>query len=209
MNILIVDDHAIVRTGLRQIIAEEDPGISVMEAGDATETMRTLREQKVDLVTLDINLPGKNGIELLKQIKSEFRTMPVLILSMHSEDQYAIRAIKNGASGYLTKDSAPDLLLTAIQKVLSGGRFITPELAEKLVNAIDKDSDSPAHDVLSDREFEVLRHIAEGKGVSEIGEILHLSTKTISTYRSRLLQKMGLKNNSEIIHYALKNGIIN
>lgn len=209
MNILIVDDHAIVRTGLRQIIAEEDPGISVMEAGDATETMRTLRDEKIDLVTLDINLPGKNGIELLKQIKSEFRTMPVLILSMHSEDQYAIRAIKNGASGYLTKDSAPDLLLTAIQKVLSGGRFITPELAEKLVNAIDKDSDSPAHDVLSDREFEVLRHIAEGKGVSEIGEILHLSTKTISTYRSRLLQKMGLKNNSEIIHYALKNGIIN
>lgn len=209
MNILIVDDHAIVRTGLRQIIAEEDPEITVMEAGDATETMRTLRDEKIDLVTLDINLPGKNGIELLKQIKSEFRTMPVLILSMHSEDQYAIRAIKNGASGYLTKDSAPDLLLTAIRKVLSGGRFITPELAEKLVNAIDKDSDSPAHDVLSDREFEVLRHIAEGKGVSEIGEILHLSTKTISTYRSRLLQKMGLKNNSEIIHYALKNGIIN
>jgi len=209
MNILIVDDHAIVRTGLRQIIAEEDSGINVMEAGDATETMRTLRDEKIDLITLDINLPGKNGIELLKQIKSEFRTIPVLILSMHSEDQYAIRAIKNGASGYLTKDSAPDLLLTAIQKVLSGGRFITPELAEKLVNAIDKDSDSPAHDVLSDREFEVLRHIAEGKGVSEIGEILHLSTKTISTYRSRLLQKMGLKNNSEIIHYALKNGIIN
>ena len=209
MNILIVDDHAIVRTGLRQIIAEEDPEINITEAGDATETMRTLRDEKIDLVTLDINLPGKNGIELLKQIKSEFRTMPVLILSMHSEDQYAIRAIRNGASGYLTKDSAPDLLLTAIRKVLSGGRFITPELAEKLVNAIDKDSDSPAHDVLSDREFEVLRYIAEGKGVSEIGEILHLSTKTISTYRSRLLQKMGLKNNSEIIHYALKNGIIN
>ena len=209
MNILIVDDHAIVRTGLRQILTEENPNTGVVEAGDSNETMRALRSEKIDLVTLDINLPGKNGIELLKQIKSEFGKIPVLILSMHSEDQYAIRAIKNGASGYLTKDSAPDLLLTAIQKVLNGGRFITPELAEKLVNAIDRDSDSPAHDILSDREFEVLRHIAEGKGVSEIGEILHLSTKTISTYRARLLQKMGLKNNSEIIHYALKSGIIN
>lgn len=209
MNILIVDDHAIVRTGLRQVLAEDSPDMGVFEAGDATETMRILRSNPIGLVTLDINLPGKNGIELLKQIKSEFKSIPVLILSMHSEDQYAIRAMKNGASGYLTKDSAPDLLATAIQKVLNGGRFITPELAEKLVNAIDQDSDSPSHDTLSDREFEVLRYIAEGKGVSEIGEILHLSTKTISTYRARLLQKMGLKNNSEIIHYALKNGIIN
>jgi DNA-binding NarL/FixJ family response regulator len=209
MNVLIVDDHTIVRAGLVQILQTEDPSINVYEAGDASETMRILRDNKIDLVSLDINLPGKNGIELLKQIKSEFRTIPVLILSMHSEDQYAIRAIKNGASGYLTKDSAPELLLTAIHKVLKGGRFITPELAEKLMTAIDKDIEGPTHELLSDREFEVLRHIAEGKGVSEIGEILHLSTKTISTYRARLLQKMGLKNNSEIIHYALRNGIIN
>lgn len=208
MKILVVDDHAIVRSGLKQILMEENENYEVADAGDAVEAMRFLRNNSCDIALLDINLPGKNGIELLKQIRNEFGNLPTLILSMHSEDQYAIRAIKNGASGYLTKDSAPDLLVTAIRKVVSGGRFITPELAEKLIFAIDESSDQAPHEQLSDREFEVMRFIAQGKSVTEIGQILSLSAKTVSTYRTRLLQKMGLRNNSELIHYALKNSLV-
>lgn len=208
MKILIVDDHAVVRQGIKQILSEMDEKCEIGEASNGADGLRLLRNDKWDLVLLDIGLPGKNGIDVLKQIKAEWKKLPVLILSMYSEDQYALRAIRAGASGYMTKEMAPDELLNAISKVRKGGRFISPEVAEKLVFDLDDADDETPHTSLSDREFEVLRLIASGKTVSEIGEELALSVKTISTYRTRILEKMKMKHNAELTHYAIKHELV-
>lgn len=208
MKVLIVDDHAVVRQGIRQILTEMSETVGIGEAGNGGDAIRLLREDSWDIVLLDIGLPGKNGVEVLKQIKSEWKKLPVLMLSMYPEDQYALRAIRAGAAGYMTKESAPDELLTAISKVKNGGRYISGEVAEKLVFELDDSSDALPHQSLSDREFEVLRMIASGKTVSEIAEMLSLSVKTISTYRSRILEKMKMKHNAELTHYALKHQLV-
>lgn len=208
MKILIVDDHAVVRQGIKQIITDMDGPVEVGEAGNGSDAVRMLRDGEWDMVLLDINLPGKNGIEVLKQIKSEWKKLPVLMLSMYSEDQYAMRAIRSGASGYMTKETAPDDLLNAINKVMRGGRYISAEVAEKLVFDQDEGGDELPHHELSDREYEVLRMIASGNSVSEIAEQLNLSVKTISTYRSRILEKMKMKHNAELTHYAIKHQLV-
>jgi DNA-binding NarL/FixJ family response regulator len=208
MKILIVDDHAVVRQGIKQIITDINSPVEVGEAGNGSDAVRMLRDGGWDMVLLDINLPGKNGIEVLKQIKGEWKKLPVLMLSMYSEDQYAMRAIRSGASGYMTKETAPDELLNAINKVMRGGRYISAEVAEKLVFEQDEAGDELPHHELSDREYEVLRLIASGKTVSEIADQLTLSVKTISTYRSRILEKMKMKHNAELTHYAIKHELV-
>lgn len=208
MKVLIVDDHAVVRQGIKQILTEMSEPVEIGEAGNGGDAIRMLRDGDWDMVLLDIGLPGKNGVEVLKQIKTEWKKLPVLMLSMYPEDQYALRAIRAGASGYMTKESAPDELLSAISKVKNGGRYISAEVAEKLVFELDDSSDELPHQGLSDREFEVLRLIASGKTVSEIAELLSLSVKTISTYRSRILEKMKMKHNAELTHYALKHELV-
>ncbi len=208
MRILIVDDHAVVRTGLKQILNEASEPFEMEEAASGCDAVKKVREGDWDMVLLDIGLPDKNGIEVLKQIKSEHKKLPVLMLSMYPEDQYAVRALRAGASGYMTKESAPDELLNAITKVSNGGRYVSAELAEMLVFGLDEDSDKPAHEQLSDREYEVLRMIASGKAVSEIAEELKLSVKTISTYRARILEKMNMRHNAELTHYAIKHGLV-
>ena len=208
MRILIVDDHAVVRQGIKQIITDMDDPVEVGEAGNGSDAIRMLRDGEWDMVLLDINLPGKNGIEVLKQIKGEWKKLPVLMLSMYSEDQYAMRAIRSGAAGYMTKETAPDELLNAIGKVTRGGRYISAEVAEKLVFDQDEGGEELPHHELSDREYEVLRMIASGNTVSEIAELLTLSVKTISTYRSRILDKMKMKHNAELTHYAIKHELV-
>ena len=208
MRILIVDDHAVVRQGIKQIITDIDSPVEVGEAGNGSDAIRMLRDGEWDMVLLDINLPGKNGIEVLKQIKGEWKKLPVLMLSMYSEDQYAMRAIRGGAAGYMTKETAPDELLNAINRVTRGGRYISAEVAEKLVFEQDDAGDELPHHELSDREYEVLRLIASGHTVSEIAEQLTLSVKTISTYRSRILEKMKMKHNAELTHYAIKHELV-
>ncbi len=208
MKILIVDDHAVVRQGIKQIISVMEGPVEIGEAGNGSDAVRMLRAGAWDMVLLDINLPGKNGIEMLKQIKGEWKKLPVLMLSMYSEDQYALRAIRSGAAGYMTKETAPDELLNAINKVMRGGRYISAEVAEKLVFEQDGEGDGLPHQELSDREYEVLRLIASGNTVSEIAEQLALSVKTISTYRSRILEKMKMKHNAELTHYAIKHELV-
>jgi len=208
IRVLICDDHAIVRQGLRQIIDEQQDMNTVAEAGGYPDVMKQLREHQADLVLLDISMPGKNGIEILKLVKKEFPKLVVLVLSMYPEDQYAVRAIRAGASGYLTKQSAADQLITAIRQVSAGRKYITPELAQALANTLGRDADAMPHETLSDREYQTLCLIAAGKTLSQIAEELSLSAKTVSVYRARLLEKMGLKNNAELTHYALKHGLV-
>ena len=208
IRVLICDDHAIVRQGLRQIIDDQPEMNTVGEAGGYPEVMKQLREHEADLMLLDISMPGKNGIEILKLVKKEFPKVMVLVLSMYPEDQYAVRAIRAGASGYLTKQSAADQLINAIRQVSTGRKYITPELAQALANTLGRDTDAMPHETLSDREYQTLCLIAAGKSLSQIAEELSLSAKTVSVYRSRLLEKMGLKNNAELTHYALKNGLV-
>ena len=208
VKVIIADDHPIVRAGLRQIVSEE-PGFDASgEAGDGHELLRRMREQKYDVVLLDITMPGMNGLDTLKQLKIEYPRTPVNILTVHPETHYALRVLKSGASGYLTKKSAPDELLAAIKKVITGGKYITAALAEKIAFSLDTDADKMLHEELSDREFQVLCMIASGKTVSEIADELSLSVKTISTYRSRILEKMRMKTNAEIAYYAIKNGLV-
>ena len=208
MKILIVDDHAVVRKGIKLILSELDEPIVTGQAGNGSEAMRLIREESWDMVLLDIGLPGKNGIEVLKQIKAEYKKLPVLMLSMYPDDQYAMRALRAGAAGYMSKEAAADELLQIIAKVRNGGRYISPELAEKLLFELDDNADELPHLALSDREFEVLRHIASGRSVSEIAILLSLSVKTISTYRARLLEKMKMKHNAEMTHYAIKHHLV-
>jgi two-component system invasion response regulator UvrY len=205
---LIADDHAVVRQGLIQILGNI-PEITVAgEAINGQEVLDKVRAEAWDVVILDISMPDCSGLDILKQLKSERPKLPVLVLSMHSEDQYAVRALKAGASGYLTKDSAPDELVKAIRKVVSGGRYVGSCLAERLAFEIGADSSKLPHETLSDREFQVLRLIASGKSVTEVAAELYLSSKTVSTYRVRLLKKMNLKTNAELMHYAMQNHLV-
>jgi len=208
IKILIADDHAIVRKGLKQIIAETTDMVVADEACDGQEVLGKLRKDSFDMVLLDIAMPGKTGLDILRELKAENPKLPVLVLSMYPEEQYAVRVLKAGASGYLTKESAPDELIAAIRKVSLGKRYVTPSLAEKLAFNLQVDADKPLHENLSDREYQVMCMIASGKTVGEIAEKLSLSAKTISTYRARILEKMKMKNNAEITHYAIQNRLV-
>jgi len=208
MRILIADDHAVVRRGVKQIVSEESDMTLVGEARNAQELLKLTREQDCDVVVLDINMPGKSGLDALKELKSERPKLPVLILSIHPEDQYAVRALKAGAAGYMTKESAPEQLVEAIRKVYKGGKYISPSLAEKLAVSLISGAEGPIQEVLSDREYWVMRRIASGKTVSEIAQELSLSVKTISTYRARILEKMGMKTNAELTRYAIQNRLV-
>lgn len=208
IRVLIADDHPIVREGLKQILSESSEIIVAGEAGDCKETLEKLKKGRFDLVLLDINMPDRNGLELLEDLKKDWPKVSVLILSAFPEEQYAVRALKSGASGYLVKKSAPEELITAIKKVSGGRKYITPSLAERLADRLEtKDKEAP-HERLSNREYQVLCMIASGKTVSEIAEELSLSVKTVSTHRVRILGKMEMKNNTELIRYAVKNSLV-
>jgi len=208
IKILIADDHPIVRQGLKQILSEE-PDIEVVgEAQNSQEVLELVRKQHWDIVILDITMPGRGGLDVLKELKHERPKLPVLMLSVHPEDQYAVRALKAHASGYLTKDSAPEELVKAIRKILRGGKYISSTLAEKLAFDLETETDKPLHETLSDRESQVMLMIASGKTISQIAEELSLSVKTIGTYRTRVLEKMKMKSNAELMHYAIKNGLV-
>lgn len=208
MKILIADDHAVVRKGIRQLLLEEFTLAEIIEAADGKQMLKEIRKQKFDVVISDLSMPGLGGLDALKQLKEEFPKQPVLILSMHPEDQYAIRVLRAGASGYLNKDTAGDELVKAIRQITNGKRYISPAVAEKLAENLDIDSSKALHETLSDREFEVLKFIAQGKTVSDIADLLTLSVATISTYRARLLEKLHLKNNAELTRYAIDNNVV-
>lgn len=208
INVLIADDHAIVRQGLKQILSETEDLHVAGEADDGADALRLARSQDWNVFLLDVTMPNRNGIDTLKQLKKEFPRLPVLILSMHPEEQYAVRAIKSGASGYLTKQSAPELLVTAIRQVAAGKKFISPSLAERLAEAITDDSDKPPHENLSDREYEVFILIASGKTLTQIAEQLSLSVATVSTYRARIIEKTNLRSNAEMIRYGLERALV-
>ena len=210
IRILIIDDHTIVHRGLRQIVAEEPDIVVTGEARTGHEGLELAQTQPCELVVLDISMPGRGGLDVLKELKQVRPNLPVLVLSMYPEEQYATRALRLGASGYMTKESAPEELIGAIRRVVAGGRYVSASLAETLAGrlAADRQSERPLHESLSDREYHVLRLIASGKTVTEIAEELTLSVKTISTYRSRVLEKMGMKTNAELTHYAVSNRLL-
>jgi two-component system, NarL family, invasion response regulator UvrY len=208
IKILIVDDHEVVRDGVKKIFEKKPDAAAFGEAGTAQEALSLAREQEWDVAVLDLSLGGRNGLEVLKELKQIRPRLPVLILSMHSEEQYARRAFRAGAAGYVTKGSSRAELAQAVEKVMKGGKYITPSLAEKLVVSLERGSQLNRHETLSDREFEVMRLIASGKTVSEIAEILSLSNKTISTYRARILEKMDMKTNAELTYYAIHNQLV-
>ena len=206
--VAIADDHAIVRRGIAQILSAESDLSVVGEASNYAEVMELVRRGGIDCLLLDISMPGRNGIETLKQVKIEAPRLPVLMISMYPEDQYAFRAFKAGASGYLTKLSAAEQVVPAIRQVTRGRRYITPELAEALMSHLDRDADVPAHETLSDREFQTLRLIAAGQSLTQIGATLALSPKTVSAYRARLLHKLDLASNAELTRYALEHKLL-
>jgi two-component system invasion response regulator UvrY len=208
MRILIADDHAVVRRGIRGILAEHFSKATFAEAQDAREALEEISKHDWSLVILDISMPGRSGMDVLGELKRMRPRVPVLVLSVHPEEQFARRALKAGASGYLTKESLPEELVKAVRKVLSGSRYVSASLAEKLVWELDREVDKPLHDVLSDREFQILCLLASGKTVKEIGEELALSVKTVSTYRTRIIEKTGLRNNAEMIRYAIQNKLV-
>lgn len=208
IKILIADDHTVVRAGLKQIVEDIDDMTVTGEASDGHEVLAKIAKDNYDVVVLDISMPGPNGLDILKQIKRENPKLPVLILSMHPEEQYAVRALKAGANGYLTKESASQEMIAAIQKVYAGGKYVSPSLAEKLAFNLEVEREKPLHETLSDREYQVMIKIAQGKKVKDIAEELFLSEKTISTYRSRILEKMGMEKNEELIRYASNNHLI-
>jgi DNA-binding NarL/FixJ family response regulator len=208
LRVLIADDHAITREGLKRILTDYPEAVHVGNAANAAQTLSMVRKNDWDLVLLDISLPDKSGLEVLKSIKKDRPALPVLVLSMYPVDQYALRVLKAGGSGYLTKESAPEQLLAAVRKVSEGGRFITPELAEHMARELAGGTPTLPHESLSDREFEVLRLIASGRTPTEIAGHLSLSVKTISTYRTRLLHKMGMRHNAELTHYAISNRLV-
>lgn len=205
MRILIVDDHAIVREGLRRILRDEIDGVTVDEATTAAEALAQARAHELDLVILDLSLPGRGGLDLLKELHQDRPSLPVLVMTMYSEEQYAVRAFRAGASGYLTKGSASTELTAAVRKVAAGGKYVTPTLAERLASSL---SAPQLHALLSDRELQVLRMLASGRTVKQIGHELSLSEKTISTYRTRLLDKLQLQTTAELIRYAVDAGLV-
>ena len=208
VRVLIVDDHAIVREGLKRILADAPELRVAGEAASGTEAIRLVREGSWDVMLLDISLPGSNGLEVLRAVKEYAPKLPVLVLTMYPEDQYALRMLRAGAAGYLTKEGAPGQLVTAIRKVAGGGKYISPAVAEKLAWELERRKQPATHEDLSNREFEILRLIASGKTVSQIAQDLHLSVKTVSTYRMRLLTKLNMKSNAELTHYAIKGGLV-
>jgi len=208
LKVLIADDHPVVREGLKQIVTETQDMVVAGEANNGQEVLNKIREGDYDVIVLDITMPGRNGMDVLRQLRSERPRLPVLILSIHSEEQYALRALRAGASGYLTKESAPDELVVAIRKVSWGGKYISSSLAEKLAFKLEIGREEAPHETLSDREYQVMCMIASGKTVMEIAQELSLSEKTISTYRSRILEKMKMKNNAELTYYAIKNQLV-
>jgi len=208
LRILIADDHEIVRKGLGKVLAETLQPVNVDEARNGQEVVSKVLKSEYDLVVLDLKMPGKSGLDVLKEIKQHRPKLPVLILSMHPEEQFAIRAIRAGAAGYLTKESAGDELVLAIRKAIKGERYISASLAQILAGELDSDLEKPLHEVLSDREYQVMLMIASGKPVGAIAEELRLSVKTISSYRTNILLKTRMKNNAEITHYAIKNQLV-
>lgn len=208
IKLMIADDHAVVRFGLRQIATADDQITIVGEAKNGNELLDLTRKTHVDVVVLDINMPGRNGLETLKDIRRDYPSLPVIILSMHSEDQYAVRALKAGAAGYMNKESAPEELISAIKKVYRGGKYISPKIAELLADHIQSDHQDKPHKSLSDRELEVFYSLANGKTVSQISEELNLSVKTISTYRTRILEKMNRTTNAQLTRYAFEHKLL-
>jgi DNA-binding NarL/FixJ family response regulator len=208
IRLVIADDHAIVREGLKRIVSEA-PGLQVeAEAGDGNEVMQLVREREFDVLVLDLSMPGRSGMELIKLVKSEKPKLRILVLSMHQETQYAVRAIKSGASGYLTKESAPAQLVQAINKIASGGAYISAEVAEQLaLGAMPGAAAAAPHESLTDREFEVFRQLVAGTSVTEIAANLKLSVKTVSTHKANLMQKLGIANQSDLVRYAIRHGL--
>ena len=208
MQILIADDHAVVRRGLREILADSLPDAGFSEAGNGDEVMGQLSKSAIALLVLDINMPGRSGMDILRDVKRTYPRLPVIILSVHPEEQYAVRCLRAGAAAYINKESASEELATATKKILSGGRYISARLAEKLISTLDEPGDKPLHESLSDREHEVMKMIAAGVHLTEIGERLHVSVKTISSYRARIMEKMLMTTNAELTRYAMTHGLI-
>jgi two-component system invasion response regulator UvrY len=208
IRVLIADDHPVVRRGLKEILVRELEHSVCDEAENVEQAITKVRGHDWDLVILDIAMPGRSGLDVLRDIRQERRQLPVLIFSMHAEDQYARRVLKAGARGYMNKESSPEELIKAIKRILSGGRYVSPALAERLAWDLSEDNWRPVHETLSDRELEVLRMIASGKTVSQIAEELHLSVATVSTYRGRILEKLRMTNTAELIRYALQNQLV-
>jgi DNA-binding NarL/FixJ family response regulator len=208
IKVLVADDHAVVRRGLRQILAETSDILVGGEAASGAEVLRLVRAERWDVVVLDINLQGSNGLEILVEIRKERPELPVLILTVYSEDQYALRAVRAGAAGFLNKESAPEKLIDAVRKLAAGGRYVTPALAERLATFVAEKHEGAPHEKLSNREFEILKLIASGKTVGEIARELALSVKTVSTHRTRILGKMNAKTNAELTHYAVRNKLV-
>ena len=208
LRILIVDDHAIVRQGLKQILADTPDMVVAGEASNGQEALNGVLKNHYDVVCLDISMPGRSGLDILKELRSQNYEFPILVLSMHPEEQYAIRVLRAGGSGYITKESAPDELVAAIRKVASGGKYVSSSLAEKLALYLETGVEGPLQQALSDREYQVMCMIASGKTGKDIARELSLSPKTISTYRSRILEKMKMKNDAELTHYAVQNGLV-
>ena len=208
IRILIADDHAIVRAGLKQFIAGEKDMVVSGEAADGMETLACVRTSECDVVLLDISMPGKNGIDTLRQLKRSRPDLPVLILSAYSEQQFAVSLLRAGASGYISKESASEQLVTAIRTVIGGGKYVSPSVAQVLVSDLSGDTDKPLHGTLSKREFQIFYRLASGESVSKIAEELFLSVKTVSTYRARILEKMQMSSNADLTYYAVKNNII-
>ena len=209
MKVLITDDHPIVRQGLKQLLKETFEAIVVDEAGNGTEALDKIKAEKYDIVLLDIAMPGMNGLEVLKEMQKFNKTLPVLIISIYPEDQYALRCLKAGASGYLTKDTASDELTLAVERILSGKKYVSPNLADKLARHLNQGTPKLPHELLADREDQVMRYIASGKTAAEIAADLNLSVNTINTYRIRILKKMQIKNSAELIRYAVQNQLLN
>lgn len=208
MKILIIDDHAIVRRGMSSLLREHFKGVEIGEAEDAKTGLAAVMKQPWNLAMVDINMPGRNGLELIQDLRLEKPALPVLVISSHLEKDYALRALKSGAVGYVSKQSAADVLVTAVQRVLSGRRYISPALAEQLAGALAGESAATSHEALSNRELQVLRLIALGKSIKEISADLALSAKTVATYRSRIAEKMGLSSNVELTRYAMQHGLV-
>ena len=208
LRILIADDHAIVRKGLKQILLEEYPSAIIEEVNDAEGVIKKTTRNEWDIIICDLSMPGRSGLEILKEVKQTYPGIRVLMLSMHPEDRFAVRAIKSGAAGYVTKESAAEELVKAIRQVHSGGKFITPSLTEKIVNSFEPESNRPFHERLSDRELQILNLIVAGKQIKDIAHELSLSPATVATYRARVLEKMNMKSNVELTSYALRHHLI-